>query len=212
MCGICGIYSKSTEEINLDLIVKMRDVMIHRGPDDGGTYRAPHIALGHRRLSILDLSPAGHQPMSNEDGTLWIVCNGEIYNFLELREELIKGGHIFKSKTDTEVILHLFEERGIKSLDSLNGMFAFAIFDTQNKTLTLVRDRVGVKPLYYFYDGNQFAFASELKALLCIPGIRRAVRKSSLNDYFCYSMVPAPNTIFEDIYKLKPCALFTIFD
>ncbi len=204
MCGICGIYSKSSEEISRDIIIKMRDVMIHRGPDDAGLYIAPHIALGHRRLSIIDLSPAGHQPMSNEDGTLWIVCNGEIYNYLELREDLIKRGHIFKSKTDTEVILHLFEENGIKSLDFLNGMFAFAIFDKQNKTLTLVRDRLGVKPLYYFYDGKQFAFASELKALLCIPGIGRAIRKSSLNDYFCYSMVPAPNTIFENIYKLKP--------
>lgn len=204
MCGICGIVNKCNKEVDSGVIANMIEAMVHRGPDDKGMCIRPHIGLGHCRLSIQDLSPLGRQPMSNEDGTVWIAFNGEIYNFIDLRTTLSKKNHRFKSKSDTEVILHLFEEYGLKSFEFLNGMFAFAVLDLKSSILTLVRDRIGVKPLYYYDDNERFAFASELKALLCVPGIQKNVKRASLNDYFCFGMVPGPDTIYECIYKLEP--------
>src|SRR4030043_2364064 len=160
MCGICGKINLNGDPVNETLLKKMTSCLSHRGPYDEGIYIKNNVGLGHRRLSIIDLSPLAHQPMSNEDGTIWIVYNGEIYNFPELREDLIKRGHVFRSRSDTETIIHLYEEYGIKCLKYLRGMFAFAIWDEKNKTLFLARDRVGKKPLYYRHSQNTFVFAS----------------------------------------------------
>jgi len=168
------------------------------------------VGLGHRRLSIIDLSEAGHQPMSNEDGTVWIVMNGEIYNFLELREILLKKGHTFKSQTDTEVILHLYEEKGEDCLQDLRGMFAFAIWDEKKASLMMARDRVGKKPLFYSFRNNELVFASELNALLQDAGISREIDNASIDDFLNYQYVPAPHTIFKHVNKLPP-AHFLIF-
>ncbi|MBW1999575.1 MAG: asparagine synthetase B, partial [Deltaproteobacteria bacterium] len=147
----------------------------HRGPDDEGILLSPPIGLGHRRLSIIDLSPAGHQPMCNEDGTVWLVFNGEIYDYMELRKELLSRGHRLKSKTDCEVIIHLYEEEGIDCLGRLNGMFAFALWDAAREKLILGRDRLGIKPLHFFWDGRKLLFASEIKAILCDPEVPREI-------------------------------------
>ena len=163
MCGICGKVSlNNSSKINEALIRQMCSALTHRGPDDEGVYIGSRIGLGHRRLSIIDLSPAGHQPMSNEDGSVWIVLNGEIYNFPELREALEKKGHIFRSHSDTEVILHLYEDKGVDCLRDLRGMFAFTIWDEKKKRLFIARDRAGKKPLYYIFRGNTLIFASEI--------------------------------------------------
>ena len=176
----------------------------YRGPDDEGTFVSPPVGLGHSRLSIIDLSPAGHQPMSNEDGTIWIVFNGEIYDFQELRERLRSNGHTLKSRTDTETIIHLFEEEGIDCLKHLNGMFAFALWDTRQQKLWLGRDRLGIKPLNYFWDGRQLVFASEIKAILCDPEVSREIDPEALDLYLTLNYIPAPWTIFKNIRKLMP--------
>src|SRR5271154_5215490 len=166
MCGICGKLSLEPEsEINPALIRTMLDTIRHRGPDDEGIYLKGRVGLGHRRLSIIDLS-SGHQPLSNEDGSVWIVFNGEIYNYRELRSLLLSKGHVFKTNSDTEVIVHLYEELGPQCLEKLRGMFAFAIWDENDKTLFLARDRVGIKPLYYCLTNKSLVFASEIKAIL----------------------------------------------
>jgi asparagine synthase (glutamine-hydrolysing) len=181
----------------------MTDALIHRGPDDEGFYISGEVGLGHRRLSIIDLA-AGHQPMTNEDSTVWVVFNGEIYNFIELQRYLESKGHQFKTRSDTEVIVHLYEEVGEECFAKLRGMFAIAIWDGRQKKLILARDRVGKKPLYYHYDGSRVAFGSEIKAVLKIPAISRDIDLEALSDYFSFLYVPAPKSIFKSIRKVLP--------
>ena len=202
MCGICGTAGFADKA----LLKRMTAVISHRGPDDEGVYVSPDsvVGLGNRRLSIIDLSPRGHQPMSNEDGTVWITYNGEVYNFRELRTELEGKGHHFRSNTDTETIVHLYEEEGIDCLRRLNGMFAFAIWDDRLKQLLLVRDRFGIKPLYYTQIGTMLLFGSEVKSLLCWPQVPRQVNLSALDAYLSFLWVPGPETMFQDVGKLPP--------
>ncbi|EED33948.1 asparagine synthase [gamma proteobacterium NOR5-3] len=182
----------------------MGEAIRHRGPDAHGSYLTDSVGLHHRRLSIIDLSDAGTQPMHSACGRYTLVFNGEIYNFLELREELQNDGYTFATKTDTEVILALYSRHGRQCLDSLNGMFAFALWDNQAKSLFLARDRVGKKPLYYTMIDGDIAFASELKALLKAQLVERKIRLDALHDFFAYQYVPDPKTIFEDVFKLEP--------
>jgi len=196
MCGINGFNFKNPE-----LIKRMNDKIRHRGPDDEGIYTDDNISLGHRRLSIIDLSQKGNQPLFNEERSLCIIFNGEIYNFKELRKELEKKGHKFFSETDSEIILHLYEEHKEDCLKYLNGIFAFAIYDIKNKELFLARDRIGVKPLYYYKKDYKFIFSSEIKAIL-EHDIEREVNLEALNHYFRLMYVPCPLTMFKNIYKL----------
>lgn len=205
MCGIVG-QANAHAPIDRRLFQQMRDTLAHRGPDDAGSWWSAdrRVALGHRRLSFLDLSPAGRQPMCNESENLWITLNGEIYNYLELRRELLARGHRFKSESDTEVLLHGYEEWGLGLLNRIKGMFAFGIWDEEKKELLLARDRFGIKPLYYGWIDGNFYFASELKAILKgLPG-RPTLRMSSISDYLAYRYVPSPYTIWEGLYKLPP--------
>ena len=207
MCGICGIWNYKTKEpVPPSLLRNMTDSMTHRGPDDSGLHfdDAAGVGLGFRRLSIIDLSPAGHQPMSNEDGTVWLVFNGEIYNFLDLRPQLEAKGHVFRSRTDSEVIIHQYEERGIEWLNDLNGMFGLAIWDATKRRLVLARDRIGKKPLYYYDDGKRLIFASELKTILADASVPRELDYTALGEYLALGYVPAPRTIFKGIRKLPP--------
>ncbi|MCP4681811.1 MAG: asparagine synthase (glutamine-hydrolyzing) [Desulfobacterales bacterium] len=213
MCGICGKISYDSGPVDEGLLRKMCRSFSYRGPDDEGIYINEQsegkngtlsVGLGHKRLSIIDLSQAGHQPMSNEDGTIWLTYNGEIYNFRELRAGLEKKGHTFRSNSDTEVILHLYEEEGIQSVQRLNGMFAFGLFEEKPKRLFLCRDRIGIKPLVYYWDGKKFAFASEIKALLSDHDIPKELDYEALYLYLTFSYVPAPFTIFKGIRKLEP--------
>jgi asparagine synthase (glutamine-hydrolysing) len=182
----------------------MTDSLTHRGPDDRGTYVDGQMGLGFRRLSILDLSPAGHQPMCNEDGTLWIVFNGEIYNFQELRPQLERRGHSFRSQTDTEVIIHAYEEYGTQCLEHLDGMFAFALWDSRKQQLFLARDRLGIKPLHYYYHDGVFLFGSEIKAILQHPSVSRETDYTALWEYFSLMQIPAPMTVYRHIRKAMP--------
>lgn len=199
MCGIAGYCGEGTREI----LGRMNDVIRHRGPDAEGLYVAPGIGLAHRRLSIIDLSPAGHQPMSNEAGDIWIVFNGEIYNFEELRRGLL-GRHEFRGSSDTEVIIHLYEEIGTKVFSRIQGMFALALYDKRTGTLILARDRLGKKPLYWSVRNGTLVFGSELKALMPHPNFRKELNLSALNKYLLYEYVPTPHTIFSEVYKLEP--------
>jgi len=207
MCGIYGYLSQTTS-ISPDVLRRMGDVLRHRGPDDEGELILSgsdvFVGLGHKRLSIIDLSPAGKQPMANEDETIWITFNGEIYNFRELRERLKRKGHRFRSSSDTEVVIHLYEEVGTACLEELNGMFAFALWDAKRKTLFLARDRTGKKPLHYSLENGNFVFASEIKALLQHPAVTRELNLKGLHKYLAYEYVPAPHTIFKSIKKLEP--------
>ena len=186
-----------------ELLKAMTDTMIHRGPDDEGFYVSGSVGLGHRRLSIIDLG-GGHQPIANEDGSVWVVFNGEIYNFAELQDELVAKGHTFATKSDTEVIVHLYEEVGEACFEKLRGMFAIAIWDGRQRKLVLARDRVGKKPLFYYYDGSRIAFASELKAILQVPDVPREIDPEAVADYFSFLYVPAPKSIFKRIRKILP--------
>ncbi len=219
MCGICGIVDYNHVLVEDEHIRRMAGSFVYRGPDDqgqwegfskGGKGQIVSVGLGHQRLSIIDLSAAGHQPMSNEDGSVWITYNGEVYNFEELRLQLVRKGHRFKSVTDTEVIIHLYEEQGLTAVERLNGMFAFAIWDERINRLWVCRDRVGIKPLVYYWDGTRFAFASEIKALLCDPEIPRKLDRTALQLYLAFNYVPAPYTIFKDIRKLEPGCYLTL--
>ena len=176
----------------------------HRGPDDEGAFVRGNVGLGHKRLSIIGLGNSGRQPMSNEDGSIWIVFNGEIYNYPELRQELEKNGHRFSSQTDTEIIIHLYEEEGVECLHKLRGMFAFALWDNRDERLFLARDRLGKKPLIYYPGRNGLSFASEIKSILCDPDIKKEVDPTALHHYLTYQYVPAPLTIFKGIKKLPP--------
>ncbi|HEU5443110.1 MAG TPA: asparagine synthase (glutamine-hydrolyzing), partial [Steroidobacteraceae bacterium] len=188
----------------------MKARLVHRGPDDHGSYVAEGVSLGHRRLSIVDLSEAGRQPLSNEDGTVWITFNGEIYNHLELRTRLQARGHVFRSRTDTEAIVHAYEEYGLDFASHLTGMFALAIWDGPRRRLVLARDRLGLKPLYYTLEGGRLRFASEIKALLEDPTLPRALHRQGLLDLLGYEFVPAPATLFEGVRKLLPGCTLTL--
>lgn len=185
------------------LIKTMADTIAHRGPDDEGYYVEGQVGLGFRRLSIIDLQ-SGHQPLSNEDGTIWIVFNGEIYNYQELRELLLSKGHVFKTKTDTEVIVHLYEELGPECLKKLRGMFGFAIWDGNSKTLLLARDRVGIKPLYYCLTGKSLVFASEIKAILADLSVKREIAPEFIDRFLTFLYMPGEETLFAGIQKLAP--------
>lgn len=205
MCGICGVYAYGTAaDESTTRVARMRDRMEHRGPDDSGLYQSPdrRVVLGHRRLSIVDLSPAGHQPMSNEDGSVWIAFNGEIYNHAELRPGLEAQGHRYRSRSDTETLVHLYEEAGVGMLPRLRGMFAFAIWDENTRRLLLARDRIGIKPLYYTFVGGRLIFASEIKAILAHPAVTADVDVDALYHYLTFQTTPAPQTMFRGIRKL----------
>jgi asparagine synthase (glutamine-hydrolysing) len=204
MCGICGIFEPGRETaIDPTRIKAMADTIRHRGPDDEGCYTAPGIGLGFRRLSIIDVE-GGHQPLSNEDGTVWIAFNGEIYNFEELNRRYLSSGHSFKTRSDTETIVHLYEELGEECFAELRGMFAIALWDGRRKRLLLARDRIGKKPLFYSWDGRRLIFGSEIKALWKAGGISKEMDPEALSDYFSYQYVPAPKTIYRQVRKLRP--------
>ena len=204
MCGICGIVDFTGHaELGHPRLQNMADTMRHRGPDDSGTYLSEdqRVGFGFCRLSIVDLA-GGHQPMSNEDRTAWIVFNGEIYNHTELRRNLEAQGHRYSSRSDTESIVHLYEEKGVECVHGLNGQFAFAIWDEREQRLLLARDRIGIKPLYYTIADGRLLFASEIKAILSQPGVPRSVDQEALSLYLSFGVVPAPRTLFQGIMKL----------
>ncbi len=199
MCGIAGIAGKRDET----LVKRMTDCLVHRGPDAEGFYAEDRVTLGHRRLSIIDLS-TGQQPMSSEDGTLWVAFNGEIYNFQELRRTLEAKGHRFRTHSDTEVILAAYAEYGEACVEQFQGMFAFALWDTRSGTLLLARDPIGIKPLYYARVGDALYFASEMKALLAVPGLSREMDFEALDDYLAFLYTVPPRTFFKQIRQLPP--------
>lgn len=204
MCGIAGIMNFTPGEmVRSESIQPMLDSMFHRGPDDQGIYARGIVGLGMRRLSIIDLE-GGRQPISNEDGTLWIIYNGEIFNHEALRADLIRSGCRYKTHSDTETILHLFEEKGPACLEDLRGMFAFAIWDERKRSLFVARDRLGIKPLFYSHDDRRLIFGSELKALLALPDVKREIDWTALDAYFAYGYIPAPWTAYKGIQKLLP--------
>jgi asparagine synthase (glutamine-hydrolysing) len=215
MCGITGaIWTDPKQGIDAATLQKMTDVIRHRGPDDDGYYHSeyrlrppyealPGVALGFRRLSIIDLE-GGHQPMSNEDGTVWVVFNGEIYNYPTIRRRLEGAGHTFRTQSDTETIVHLYEDEGLDFVQHLNGMFAIAIWDSRLRRLVLARDRIGQKPLVYHAQHDRLLFASELKSLLQVDGISREVDPGAIDEYLTYQYVPHPKTIFRGMNKLPP--------
>lgn len=212
MCGIAGLVNPAgLSDAQRLAVERMVTVLNHRGPDDSGTYFDETAGLGHTRLSIIDLSTAGKQPLCNEDESIWITFNGEIYNFPELRDRLIAKGHQFRTRTDTEVIVHLYEEEGEACVESLRGMFAFAIWDRKQKKCFIARDRLGIKPLYYSTAGGTLIFGSEIKALLEAPGLEREIDPQALADYLTYLWIPAPKSIFKDVRKL-PAGHTATFD
>ena len=208
MCGIVGVYAYAANTLRLDpaLLDRMTDSLAHRGPDDRGIHFDPErrIGLGHRRLSILDLSPAGHQPMPNDDGSRWIVYNGEVYNHQDIRRDLEPRCVRFRGRSDTESVLRLYESIGDSCVDRLNGMFAFAIWDASAKRLMLARDRIGVKPLYWCAVGGHFLFASEIRALLEHPLVPRELDRESFYHNLTFLSTPAPRTMFAGIQRLAP--------
>jgi asparagine synthase (glutamine-hydrolysing) len=203
MCGIVGICQDPWAPVSGEILNRMNRLLIHRGPDDEGFWMEGNVGLAQRRLSIIDLE-TGNQPLTNEDGSLWIVFNGEIYNYLELRHDLIRRGHRLQTKSDTEVIVHLFEEKGPDCLQDLRGMFAIAIWNRKDRSLFLARDRVGEKPLFFTQLTNAFLFASEIKSFSAYPDFVREVDNSSLLEYLTFRYVLAPRTLFKDVYKLQP--------
>lgn len=216
MCGICGIVDYSGAAPKEADIRSMADMMVHRGPDDSGVYvsagAVPGAALGHRRLSIIDLSTRGKQPMRNEDGSVRITLNGEIYNYRQLRADLEERGHRFESDTDTEAVVHLYEEYGEGCVDRLRGMFAFAIWDDRKKKLVLARDRVGKKPLVYYSSGSRFVFASEIAPLIRSGFAPRTISHEAIHYYLTFGYVPSPMTIYKDVLKLPPASVLVLQD
>jgi len=210
MCGICGkLNFDRNEPVDLSLIGRMSDAIAHRGPDGDGHYFGRGVGLGHRRLSIIDLY-TGDQPMSNEDGSVWVVYNGEIYNFAELRLQLEGCGHVFKSKTDTEVIVHAYEQWGEDAVKRLRGMFTFALWDVRNDVLLLARDRVGIKPLYYVNTSRGLLFASEIKCLLVDPSVPRRINERAIDRFLAFQYLPGVETLLEGIQKLPPGHILTV--
>jgi asparagine synthase (glutamine-hydrolysing) len=213
MCGIAGLLGTSDDfAVDEELVTTMRELIHHRGPDDGGSWHSPEhrVALAHRRLSIIDLSEAGHQPMSNEDGTVWITFGGEIYNHMDLRPELETKGHRYRSHTDTETIVHLYEEEGPRCVERLHGMFHYAIWDARTRELHLARDRLGKKPLYYAQPDGGFVFGSEIKALLAHPALTAELDEEAFFHYLTFVCTPAPLTMFKGIRKLGPAERMTV--
>ncbi len=204
MCGICGKLDLTGRPVPEALIESMCDSIAYRGPDHRGTLVSPPVGLGHQRLSIIDLSSAGRQPMSNEDGTVWLVFNGEIYDYEPVRQMLLDRGHRLSSRTDAEVLIHLYEDEGIDCLQRLNGMFSFVIWDAPRRRLWAARDRLGIKPLCYFWDGRRFVFGSEIKAILADPDVPRDMDPEGLDLYLTLNYVPPPWTLFRGIRKLPP--------
>jgi len=203
MCGFIGVFSENKANHNIEYALSL---ILHRGPDDKGIHKSPDglCSLGFRRLSIMDLSKQAHQPMCNEDGSIWIVFNGEIYDFHPFRRILMEKGHRFKSLSDTEVLIHGYEEYGIDLLEKIDGMFAFAILDVSKRLLFLARDRLGIKPLYYYHDGTTFCFASELKALEGIQPLNLSLDNTAIYDFLTYLYIPTPKTLYKKISKLYP--------
>src|SRR2546425_939795 len=204
MCGITGFISVDpSRPADPGILRSMTDAIAHRGPDDAGFHVEGGVALGMRRLSIIDLE-TGQQPISNEDGSIWVVFNGEVYNYLELREGLISRGHRFKTRSDTEVLVHLYEEKGDEFVTAINAMAALALWDGRRQRLVLARDRLGKKPLHYTLTPEEFVFGSEIKALLRHPAVRAEIDHDSLARYFVHDYVPCPRTIYRGILKLRP--------
>lgn len=205
MCGIAGIYNWSgePEARRHDVLQQMTNTLVHRGPDDDGYFIDPHVGLGFRRLSIIDLA-GGHQPLGNEDGTVWVIFNGEIYNYPDLTRALEAKGHVFRTRSDTETIVHAYEEWGPACLDRFRGMFAFAVWDQRQQQLFLARDRLGKKPLYYAMVGDTLVFGSEIKALLPFPGLDRSLDLQAVSDFLSLLYIPSPKSIFRQVRKLPP--------
>ncbi len=204
MCGICGLFDFHDQRTpSPDLLRRMTDTIVHRGPDDDGIYTGPGIGLGFRRLSIIDVA-GGHQPIANEDETIWVMLNGEIYNYQELRSDLLSKGHRFNTHSDTESIVHLYEQYGEDCFRRLRGMFAIALWDSRERKLLLARDRVGKKPLFYSSRNNRLVFGSELKCLLAAGGLSREIDPQALSDYFSFGYIPAPKTIYREARKVLP--------
>ena len=204
MCGICGAFhTDSNSRVERSALAAMNVRIVHRGPDDDGVFIDGNVGLAMRRLSIIDLQ-AGHQPMASEDQNLWIVYNGEIYNHQQLRNVLESRGHHYRTRSDTETILHLYEEYGADCVQHLRGMFAFAIWNRRDRRLFVARDRLGIKPLYYWCDGRTFLFASEIKAILAYPGVRTEFNQSVLAEYLAFGYIAGPATLFAGIQKLLP--------
>lgn len=211
MCGIYGIVSRVPDKaVDVVALRRMGQLLVHRGPDDEGCRVDEHAGLGVRRLSIIDLA-TGHQPVTNENGTLWLVFNGEIYNYQELRNVLVSRGHAFVSNSDTEVIVHAYEEYGDRCVDHLNGMFAFAVWDAPRRRLYIARDRLGIKPLYYWVGNGQIVFGSELKTIISHPDVPRRIDPAALDQFLTLEYIPSPRTIFQGIHKLPP-GHWLIFD
>ncbi|UHA74943.1 asparagine synthase (glutamine-hydrolyzing) [Paenibacillus sp. 481] len=208
MCGIAGILQFNGEQPSEHIISSMMDLIHHRGPDDAKLWIGDRVGLGFRRLSIIDVA-VGAQPLSNEDDSVWIIFNGEIYNYMELREDLISRGHQFKTHADTEVIIHLYEEYGANCVHHLRGMFGFAIWDRNKQEMFIARDHFGIKPLYYYMDDEKFIFGSEIKSLLA-AGAARQLNMNSLYNYLTFQYVPDPNTMYAGIHKLPPAHTITI--
>ncbi|HOX22668.1 MAG TPA: asparagine synthase (glutamine-hydrolyzing), partial [Elusimicrobiales bacterium] len=203
MCGICGVFDTSGQAVSRELLRRMNDLIAHRGPDDEGYYLDGGLGLAMRRLSIIDLQ-SGHQPISNEKGNVWVVLNGEIYNYRQLRAELLQRGHSFSTKSDTEVLVHLYEELGQDCVKKLRGMFAFALWDGEKKQLLLGRDRIGKKPLNYCLKDGKLAFASELRSLLELDWVSRELDFKALDLYLSLQYIPSPQTIYQAVQKLEP--------
>jgi len=212
MCGIVGEVRFDGGPVEVGTVAAMRDRLVHRGPDSAGLYLAPdaRAALGFRRLAIVDLSTSANQPLPNEDGSVHVVFNGEIYNFAGLREDLIRRGHTFRSRTDSEVIVHLYEEYGPGCIDKLDGMFAIGIWDDRLKRLVLARDRAGKKPLFYMHTRNRIVFGSEIKAFFGRPDLDVTIDRESIPYYFIYGYVPSPRTFYRGVRQVEPGTVVTI--
>src|SRR5689334_22600622 len=211
MCGIVGIMSFNQRPVRMEELRQMCAAITHRGPDEDGFYLGAHTGMGMRRLSIIDLA-TGRQPISNEDGSIWIVFNGEIYNYRELRELLLARGHKLRTRTDTETIVHLYEDEGERCVERLRGMFAFAVWDRRERRLFLARDRVGKKPLHYALVGRTLVFGSEIKSLLQHPGVKREINLQAISDFLSFGYVPDPATAFAGVRKLPPGHTLTFKD
>src|SRR5215475_3709864 len=209
MCGIAGLLSLGGKPVSQEEVQLMCDAMVHRGPNDDGYYSGQEAVIGMRRLSIIDIE-GGHQPVHNEDRTVWVVFNGEIYNFKTLRTSLERAGHRFYTDTDTEVIVHLYEQYGASCVDKMRGMFAFAVWDDRRKTLLLARDRLGIKPLFYTVVDGRLAFGSELKVILQLPEIKRELNAASVNYFFSAMCTPSSESIIQGVHKLPPGHILTV--